>query len=203
MSSRFSECRDRPPERGPDRRSEPAAIDDMARDDALLEALRKKVEEALLDGRMDTAQAVRMYVEMSRICQRRRETLLPALAEARDARALVEAVMEAAVERFGMAGAMRFIAAARERFERKTAAPRVREPGESHRDAGKALGGDGTGSQEKSESEAVGACVSEKEAGPGAMSGTEAGPSGEGGGNAAGNDAADGAGDPAGKQADS
>jgi hypothetical protein len=101
--------------------AEVSALDRMARDEAILDMLRERAVRAAATGKLAPAQVARLYIAMFRILARRRENLLPAIAEARDARALVSAVMETAVEKLGEARAKKFLASVRERFDRKVA----------------------------------------------------------------------------------
>jgi hypothetical protein len=94
----------------------------LARDEAILDGLRQRVAAEIAKPDFDAAQATRLYAEMTRIHDRRREILIPALANGRDGAALVESVMEAAVGLIGQGKAKELIAKVTELYKVKLAA---------------------------------------------------------------------------------
>lgn len=104
------------------REAEGGIVARLAGDEAILDGLRRKVTDEIAKTDFDAAQATRLYAEMTRIHDRRREILIPALANGRDGAALVEAVMEAAVGLIGQGKAKELIAKVTELYKAKLAA---------------------------------------------------------------------------------
>jgi len=86
----------------------------------MVEELRVQIQDRLRAG-ADLPQVVAVWDKLQRIVERRRESLIPAVAEGAHATAMIEAVMEQAIADMGQARARQFLMAARERYEAKVA----------------------------------------------------------------------------------
>jgi hypothetical protein len=104
------------------REAEGTILARMQHDEAILDSLRQRVEDEVKKSDFDINQAVKLYAEMRRIHDRRNSELIPAVAETREATALVESVLEAAIEMFGQARGKELISAIKARYAAKQAA---------------------------------------------------------------------------------
>ncbi|HEY3321712.1 MAG TPA: hypothetical protein VGP72_14675 [Planctomycetota bacterium] len=101
------------------REAEGTMVARLQHDEAILDALRKRVEEETAKPDFDTDAAVRLYATMTKIHDRRKSELIPAVAETREATALVESVLEAAVQMLGQGKAGQLITEIKTRYAAK------------------------------------------------------------------------------------
>jgi DNA gyrase/topoisomerase IV subunit A len=108
----------------------------LARDEHMLDDLRTRIENCIKDEtKVAPALAARLLGLLMKVTDRRRESLVPAVAETREATALVESFMEETVAMLGQAKAKQLIARVKERYQQKVAvqqqaAQRVQTEGE-------------------------------------------------------------------------
>jgi hypothetical protein len=93
----------------------------LAEDEAILDTLRQRVELELAAPEFDARLAVALYERLTATLDRRRNNLLPAVAEGPAASALVEAVLEELVGSLGQGRAREIIGKIRERYTAKLA----------------------------------------------------------------------------------
>lgn len=102
------------------RELEGSVVDRLARDERLLDEARSRLEEVLKDpSRVDPKLSVWAFESLAKIIDKRHASLVPTVAETKQATWLVESVMEAAVEEFGHARAKRLMTRVRERYEER------------------------------------------------------------------------------------
>lgn len=89
----------------------------LTADELLLDDARKRLEAVI--STLDAPVAVQCYGQLARIIERRRESTLPAVAQTAEATALVEALSETLIAKFGLARANGLIAEIRKAYVKK------------------------------------------------------------------------------------
>ena len=99
---------------------EGSMVQRLSRDERLLDDAATRLQEVLKDkAQVDPKLAVWAFDSLAKIIDRRRASLIPAVAETQQATCLVKAVMETAVEQLGQGKSKAFIARVRELYEAK------------------------------------------------------------------------------------